>query len=157
MNTLTFAEFRKRLAHRVRLRIRVLDPQRQAAVFSQRGEATSLGRIYVINLDRKPDRWRRVRRELDRFHGRHGERLTLLTRRISAIDARYMTSAPDPAVLRPSYTLADQLTVDPNPLLKIDDTTRAHEIAMTQQEIAVARSRTSRFGAALSLATTQLH
>ncbi|WP_116047027.1 family 16 glycosylhydrolase [Amycolatopsis palatopharyngis] len=140
MNTLTFAEFKERLAHRVRLRTRVLDPQRRASVFSQSGEANSLGRIYVINLDRKPDRWRRVGRELDRFRGRHGERLTALTRRISAIDARYLTSTPDPAVLRPAYTLADQLTVDPNPLLKIDDSTRAHEIAMTRQEIAVALS-----------------
>src|SRR5882724_11359561 len=64
----------------------------------------------------------------------------MLTRRISAIAARYMTFAPDPAYLRPAYTLADQLTVDPNPLLSIDDATRAHEIAMTRQEIAVALS-----------------
>lgn len=121
MNTLTFAEFKERLAHRVRLHARVLDPQRRVPVFSQRGEADSLGRIYVINLDRKPDRWRRVRRELDRFRGRHGERLTVLARRISAIDARYMTCAPDPGLLRPTYTLADQLTVDPNPLLRVCD------------------------------------
>lgn len=140
MNTLTLAEFMERLAHRVRLRTRVLDPRRRASVFSQHGETNSLGRIYVINLDRELDRWRRVRRELNRFRGRHGERLTVLTRRISAIDARYMISAPDPAMLRPAYTLADQLTVDPNPLLKIDDTTRSHEIAMTRQEIAVALS-----------------
>ncbi|MFB9725688.1 family 16 glycosylhydrolase [Haloechinothrix salitolerans] len=118
----------------------MLDLQRRASVFSQRGETDSLGRIYVINLDRRPDRWRRVRRELDRFRCRHGDRLTVLTRRISAVDARYMTSASDPAVLRPAYTLADQLTVEPNPLLKIDDTARAHEIAMTREEIAVALS-----------------
>jgi GR25 family glycosyltransferase involved in LPS biosynthesis len=140
MNTLTFAEFKDRLAHRVRLRTRMLDPHRRASVFSQRGEANSLGRIYVINLDRKTGRWRQVRRELDRFRGRHGERLTALTRRVSAIDARYMTSAPNPVVLRPAYTLADQFTVDPNPLLEINAETRAHEIAMTRQEIAVALS-----------------
>lgn len=140
MNTLSFAEFKERLAHRVRVRTRVLDPNRRASVLSERGEVDSVGRIYVINLDRRPDRWRRVRRELDRFRSRHGERLTALTRRISAIDARYMTAAPDPAVLRPSYTLADQLTVDPNPMLEIDDQTRMHEIAMTSQEIAVALS-----------------
>jgi GR25 family glycosyltransferase involved in LPS biosynthesis len=140
MNTLTLAEFKERLAHRVRLRTRALDPQRRSSVFSQRGEPNSLARIYVINLDRKPDRWRRVRRELDHFRGRHGERLTTLTRRISATDARYMPAVLDPAVLRPSYTLADQLTVDPNPLLEINDETRTHEIAMTRQEIAVALS-----------------
>ena len=140
MNTLTFAEFKERFSHRVRVRTRVLDMNHRASVFSQHGEINSLGRIYVINLDRKPDRWRRLRRELDRFRGRHGERLTALTRRITAIDARYMTTAPDPDVLRPSYTLADQLTVDPNPLLEICDQTRAHEISMTRQETAVALS-----------------
>ena len=40
----------------------------------------------------------------------------------------------------PRYTLADQLTVDPNPLLQIDDESRAREITMTRQEVAVARS-----------------
>ena len=35
---------------------------------------------------------------------------------------------------------ADQLTVDPNPLLQIDDETRAGVIKMTQQEVAVALS-----------------
>ena len=63
-----------------------------------------------------------------------------MVRRFSAIDARYMKTAPDPSVLTPTFSLADQLTVDPNPLLEIDDAARAHEIAMTRQEIAVALS-----------------
>lgn len=140
MNTLTIEEFERRFAHRVRVRARVLDPRRRVAVFSDRGEADSLGRIYVINLDRMPDRWGRVQRELDRFRGRHGERLAVLARRISAVDARFMKAEPDPSVLRPTYTLADQLAVEPNPLLKIDDASRSHEIFMTAQEIAVALS-----------------
>jgi GR25 family glycosyltransferase involved in LPS biosynthesis len=51
-----------------------------------------------------------------------------------------MTSTPDPAVLYPTYTLADQLTVEPNPLLEINNVTRAHAITMTPQEMAVALS-----------------
>lgn len=140
MNTLTFADFKDRLAHRIRVRSRVLDPIRRASTFSHRGEPGSLRRIYVINLDRMSGRWRRVRRELDRFRDRHGERLSALTRRISAVDARYLTSAPHPSVLRPFYTLADQLTVDANPLLEISDETRGLKIAMTRQEVAVALS-----------------
>lgn len=51
-----------------------------------------------------------------------------------------MAAIPDPAVLIPRFTLADQLTVDPNPMLQIDDETRALEIRMTKQEVAVALS-----------------
>ncbi|MHA2789821.1 family 16 glycosylhydrolase [Corynebacterium sp. S7] len=109
-------------------------------MFSRDGERDSLQRIYVINLDRRPDRWQRVCDELDRFSDRHGARLSTLTRRFSAIDARYMDEAPDPEVLIPKYTLADQLTVDPNPLLRIDTENRAREIQMTPQEIAIALS-----------------
>ena len=47
---------------------------------------------------------------------------------------------PDPAVLVPRFTLADQLTVDPNPRLRIDDQARAREIQMSKQEVAVALS-----------------
>ncbi|WP_344785283.1 family 16 glycosylhydrolase [Microbacterium kribbense] len=94
----------------------------------------------MINLDRRPDRWRRVRRELDRFRDRNGERLSSLVRRFSAVDARYMEAGPDLSVLIPTFTLADQLTVDPNPLLRIDAEARAREIQMTKQEIAVALS-----------------
>lgn len=141
MNILSSADFRQTLVHRWRLRTRVFDHRRNAAVFSRHDEsAAALSRIYVINLDRRPDRWRRVRRELDRFRDRHGERLSGTARRFSAVDARYMEAIPDPAVLLPRFTLADQLTVDPNPLLQISDETRAHEITMTRQEVAVALS-----------------
>ena len=109
-------------------------------MFSRSNEPGALRRIYVINLDRRPDRWQRVRRELDRFRDRHGERLSAIARRFSAVDARYLKATPDPAVLIPRFTLADQLTVDPNPLLRIDDEARAREIKMTKQEVAVALS-----------------
>ena len=86
--------------------LRVLDMHRRATVFSHRNDADdALRRIYVINLDRRPDRWRRVRRELDRFQNRNGERLFTLARRFSAVDARYMEGAPDSAMLIPRFTL----------------------------------------------------
>jgi GR25 family glycosyltransferase involved in LPS biosynthesis len=98
-----------------------------------------VSRIYVINLDRRPDRWKRVRRELDRFRDRDGERLSSLARRFSAVDARYLESW-DPAVLNQQFTLADQLAVHPNALLQVGDEARSHQITMTDQEVAVALS-----------------
>jgi GR25 family glycosyltransferase involved in LPS biosynthesis len=140
MNKLSFADFRQSLLHHGRLRLRVLDTHRRATVFAHGTDADALRRIFVINLDRRPDRWRRVRRELDRFQDRNGERLSAVARRFSAVDARYLEATHDPATLIPTFTLADQLTVDPNPLLRVDDETRAREIKMTEQEVAVALS-----------------
>lgn len=140
MNTLTIAEVGERAGHRLRFVLRRLDLRRQVSVLSAGDEPDALHRIYVINLDRRPDRWHRVRKELDRFTERHGARLSTLARRFSAVDARYMDASPDPTILVPSFTLADQLAVDPNPLLKIDDDSRAIKIEMTKQEVAVASS-----------------
>lgn len=140
MNKLSSADFRQSLLHHGRLRLRVFDWRRRAAVFSRSNEPGVLRRIYVINLDRRPDRWQRVRRELDRFRDRTDVRLSAIARRFSAVDSRYIEAMPSPAVLIPRFTLADQLTVDPNPLLRIDDDSRARVIEMTKQEVAVALS-----------------
>lgn len=140
MRAVTFADLKDRFEHRVRVRTRVLDSRRRVPAFSSDSTSGSLGRVYVINLDRKPDRWRRLRRELDRFRSHDGTPLTTFVRRVSAIDARYMTAPPDAAIVRPVYTLADQLTVEPNRLLTINERSHAHKIDMTTQEVAVALS-----------------
>ena len=88
MNGLSIVSRRMSLLHRGRLYLRVLDRRRRAVVFSRGDAPDTVRRIYVINLDRRPDRWHRVRRELDRFRDRDGERLSALARRFSAIDAR---------------------------------------------------------------------
>lgn len=97
-------------------------------------------RIYVINLDRKPDRWRKISRELERIHCRSGESLSSITRRFSAIDARYIDKEVDVEVLQTHYSLADQLFVEPNPRIQIDARSRALRIEMTSQEVAIALS-----------------
>lgn len=140
MNTLSLADFTERLKHRVQFRLRKLDVRTRAAVFSSGDDPGAIRQIHVINLDRRPDRWRRLRRELDRFSERRGERLSSLVRRFSAIDARYLESDLDSTKLIPSFTLAEQLMVDPNPLLRIDDESRAIEINMTREEVAIALS-----------------
>lgn len=140
MNMLSFADLKERIAHRLRFRVRIFDPRRRIDVFSKGEERDAIRRIYVINLDRKPDRWKTLRSELDRFYERNGEPLSAIVRRFSAIDARYLETTPSASMLRPTFTLADQLAVHPNPVLQIDDVTRAREITMTPQEVAIALS-----------------
>lgn len=140
MNTIFLADLKDRLIHRLRTRIRVFDPKRQTSAFSGLKDLDAIQLIYVINLDRQPNRWRRVHRELNRFRDRHGEPLSTIARRFSAIDARYLKSEPNDSILIPAFTLAEQLSVDPNPQLPIDDEARVRQIDMTKPEIAIALS-----------------
>jgi GR25 family glycosyltransferase involved in LPS biosynthesis len=77
--------------------------------------------------------------ELRWLRDREGHSLETITRRFSAIDARYLESLL-PSDLEPTYTLAEQLLVDPRPGLDVDAAARTTRIAMTPQEIAVALS-----------------
>jgi GR25 family glycosyltransferase involved in LPS biosynthesis len=96
-------------------------------------------RIYVVNLDRQIGRWRQMRRELAGVRGCGGSRLIDITRRFSAVDARYCTDQPDDEV-RQEYSLADQLFVDPVPLPNSGRGASSLRIDMSRQEVAVARS-----------------
>ena len=103
-------------------------------------EYDCIQRIYVINLDRQPDRWRLMRRELAKLEDHSGKPLNAIARRFSAIDARYREGQPSRDVIQPYYSLADQLFVQPDPRLAIDLDTSARRIEMTPQEIAVSLS-----------------
>ena len=140
MNLLSVADLREKIQHKMRFQLRSMDFNRQSQVFSMNGERGSIGRIYVINLDRRLDRWQRVSRELSRFRDRHGNSLRTLTRRFSATDARYLGTPTGLSDLRPYFTLAEQLLVDPNPLLNDIGESASRRIAMTKQEVAVALS-----------------
>ncbi|WP_226653177.1 family 16 glycosylhydrolase [Leifsonia sp. LS1] len=121
--------------------LRLLDLRRQSNVFSSGAEQDALRRIYVINLDRKIDRWRLLRRELGRFRDRHGVPLTAIARRFSAVDARHsLASQANPSDVIAEFTLAEQLTVHPNPLLQIDAAATTRVIKMSREEVAVALS-----------------
>jgi len=140
MNLLGSAELKAKLAHRIRVVVRHLDPFRKTAAFSTQTDHRSIGRVYVINLDRKPKRWNSVRKELGRFRSIDDQPLVTLTRRFSAVDARYLVDTPLTDVLIPTFTLAEQLAVHPDPLLTIDDSARDRTILMTKPEIAIALS-----------------
>ncbi|MFJ4518991.1 family 16 glycosylhydrolase [Streptomyces sp. NPDC088816] len=123
-----------------RYHTRRLSTRRRSSAFSSHPETTAIERIYVINLDRAQERWTMVNRELSRLREAAGHPLHTLARRFPAIDARYLQGPPPPDILEPTYTLAEQLLVDPHPHLTIDDAARATRIDMTPQEIAVALS-----------------
>ncbi len=94
----------------------------------------------MINLDRKPDRWHKMSRELGRMRDNNGRALAAMTRRFSAIDARYLGDPPIAGVVDTRYSLAEQFFVQPGPVL--DNRGEAHTrlISMTPQEVAVALS-----------------
>lgn len=98
-----------------------------------------ISRILVINLDRQPRRLRRVTRELKRFRTVEGLFLSEITRRQVAIDARDGRAVAATSDVDPIYRIADQLFVQPDPILEAAFAPD-EPIRMTRQEVAVARS-----------------
>ena len=140
MNTRSFSDLYTRLQHKLLFYTRVLEINTKSNSFATQNPSNSIQRIYVINLDRKPDRWKQISRELKRIRSWSGEALFSITRRFSAIDARYLTKESYNDVLKPEYSLADQLQVEPNPRVDIDAKSQVHRISMSPQEIAIALS-----------------
>jgi hypothetical protein len=63
-----------------------------------------------------------------------------MTRRFSAVDARYLESPPDGGLVQPQYSFADHLAVEPNPLQGADLEPQDISIEMTREEVAIALS-----------------
>lgn len=140
MNAATYSSLLARLLHRLMLGTRYLDGKPTCKSFGTGESLDTLQRIYVINLDRQGDRWRQIQGELRSLRDRSGRPLVAMTRRFSAIDARYYTEPPNPKELNPYYSLADQLFVEPHPLLAGDGDNKDQRVEMTRQEVAVALS-----------------
>lgn len=140
MNKKIYLDNFKKLQYKIEAQARRFDTNTTSAFFSDNDSTDAIQRIYVINLDRKPDRWKQVSRELKRIKCRSKSSLLSISRRFSAIDARYLDNEISSNLLRPYYSLADQLQVEPNSLVKRDAYSKAHRIDMTPQEIAVTLS-----------------
>jgi len=98
-------------------------------------------RIYVINLDRQPDRWAEMERELRHVVDASGVELANLTVRYPAVDAKSFAQFPPyDEEVDPFYTLDDQLFVEPQPRALPDRLELDRPIRMSRPEIAVARS-----------------
>jgi GR25 family glycosyltransferase involved in LPS biosynthesis len=132
-----------RFLHYLFLQCRIHLPKKQCFGFvaPKNAEQSGICQIYVINLDRQPDRWADVLHELACILDAAGKPLTDRVIRYSASDARTDThDAPDFGDVNPFYTLADQLYVEPQPHALPDEFDLAHPIRMSQAEIAIARS-----------------
>ena len=130
-----------RLAYRAQLGARVLDrkPTCEAIGASGRPRA-AIEHIYVINLDRHSERWDRMCYELSRLTDNGGKPASALASRFQAVDARRKENLDKPSLVRPGYSLADQLFVDPHPHLDECFDAESWPIEMTNQEVAIALS-----------------
>ncbi len=139
-----------RLAFRLGYGLRRILPKQTSIAFGPRrnSESHTIEKIYVINLDREPDRWSRVRRSFGAYRDGYGNDLLSLTERHTAVDARsFLLDLPKDADVDPFYTLADQLFVEPQPQT-LPNTVFELEapIRMSRAEVAVAKSHIEVWG-----------
>lgn len=132
-----------RFLHFLFLQCRTHLPRQQCLAFVPPSDAqqSGIGPIFVINLDRQPDRWTDVVRELACILDAAGKPLSERVVRYSACDAQ--TDAQqllDGGDIEPFYTLGDQLFVEPQPHAVPDAFDLARPIRMSRAEVAVARS-----------------
>jgi GR25 family glycosyltransferase involved in LPS biosynthesis len=140
MNLTEPRDLLEHIRHRWVVATRRLGGAATAAFTGARGQGPHVQRIYVINLDRKADRWRRIQAELRRVKGADGRPLSDLARRFRAVEARYLDLPADPDLIDPTYTLAEQLFVQPDAKVGTDAATLARTVTMSRPEVAVALS-----------------
>lgn len=131
-----------RLIHRYALRARWLLRKPTCNTFAEPHEENSshtIEHIYVINLDRQLHRWEQIKEELSYVLDVSKTPLNARTTRISAIDARQFETTMNVDDVTQTYSLGEQLYVDPRRLLpsKLD---LDEKIEMSRQEVAVALS-----------------
>lgn len=145
MNRTNYARPIYRWAHRLMLSTRWMGTKRVCRAFGSMTDPYQgvIEQIYVINLDRQVHRWHRIQRELGMVYDSSNSPLINLTKRISAVDARYSGESLNYAEVKTSYSLGDQLFVEPNSLLSIEYANDDQPIEMTRQEVAVALSHIS--------------
>src|SRR5437660_11432724 len=134
-----------RLLHSIGLKSRRLLPRQQCHTFgpSTESERHRIERIYVINLDRQPDRWAEISREFSQVLDSSRATLTKRAVRHTAVDARSFAQPLQEEEIDAFYTLGDQLFVEPQPSALPDRLELDRPIRMSQPEIAVARSHIS--------------
>lgn len=104
-------------------------------------QKSGIGPIFVVNLDRQPNRWADIIRELACILDAAGKPLSERVVRHSACDAQNDSQQLlDGSNVEPFYTLGDQLFVEPQPLAVPDVFDLTRPIRMSQAEVAVARS-----------------
>ncbi len=132
-----------KLLYRIGMDFRRLLPRRKSYAFesSNSSDHSKIGCIYVINLDRQPTRWADMKQELRYILDWSGSELINLTERYDAVDAKNFTQDPlKDTDIDPTYTLEEQLFVEPQPLTLPTQLDLNSPIRMSRPEVAVARS-----------------
>ncbi len=128
---------------RLAMRCRRVLPRMRSRSFgcSSAENCPRIERIYVINLDRQPSRLNEMRYELEHVLDWSGAKLWTLTKRFAAVDASQFIDDPtSDCDINPTYTLRDQLFVEPQPLALPAQFELESPIVMSRPETAVARS-----------------
>lgn len=100
-----------------------------------------IGKIHIINLDRQPERWSEIKKELGHILDFSNRTLDELAERFSAVDARNFVQFPiDNEKIHSTYTLRDQLYVEPQPEAMPSKLELDKPISMSRPEVAVACS-----------------
>src|SRR4051812_3587631 len=132
-----------RFLQRASLQFRTHLPRQQCHAFVPPSDSQQpgIGPIFVINLDRRPDRWTGVLRGLERILDAAGRPLSERAVRYSACDAQTESERlVDREDIHPYYTLGNQLFVEPQPNALPDAFDLERPIIMSSAERAVARS-----------------
>lgn len=142
MNHFNFPSKIFRTVYRIALSGRWIASKPRSNVFSvNEANNESIGQVFVINLDRRPDRWNLMKQELHHIAEASGEPLTSLTKRVHAMDGRLLDKQEfHNAIIEATYTLRDQLLIEPQPIIQLEKINLDERIQMTRQEIAVALS-----------------
>jgi len=143
MNLSTRLRSAVRLPHYMWLRCRMHFPRQQCFAFVPPSvlQQEGIGPIFVINLDRQPDRWTHVLRELACITDAGGRPLSERAIRYSACDAQNNAQQLlDDDYIEPYYTLGDQLFVEPQPHALPDAFDLTRPIRMSPAEVAIARA-----------------
>lgn len=118
-------------------------PKKKSQAFgaSSTKDRPKIEHIYVINLDRQPARWAEMELELSHILDWSGTELRNITERYAAVDANSFIKEPlKDADIDPTYTLGEQLFVEPQPLTLPTRLELDSKIKMSRPEIAIARS-----------------
>ena len=130
-------------AFRVWLSLRMLLPRQQCQAFGIQSEdkCSRIEKIYIINLNREPGRWAKMKQELRRIVSSSGVDLLNFAKRYIAVDANeFSQNPPKDDEIDPFYTLEDQLFVEPQPLILPTRLELNSPIRMSRAECAVAQS-----------------
>jgi GR25 family glycosyltransferase involved in LPS biosynthesis len=131
-----------RFSHLLFLQWRMHLPRQQCLAFVPPSDTqrSGIGPIFVINLDRQPDRWTDMLRELACVLDAAGKPLSERVVRYSACDAQSDDQRLLDGDIEPLYTLGDQLFVEPQPHALPDAFDLVRPIRMSPAEVAIARS-----------------